>query len=286
MDHRIPLVASCLVGTTLGIGVMAASAPNTGPTDLHGVVAATPLAPPRPAPDAAAARPRPPASRPAVPAPSRATVQAVQEEEDGGWGSPEVNDPFAAMGDGNPFGAAVNPEDDPFAGWGEPSDNPFAAEAANNPFAAAANNPFAAAADNPFAAAAQDDPFAALMDNRPDAEAQRKSAPAGLLGGSSNLPGDVRGVGKLFRDRDGIVQACMTRDAPAVEPNERRVMIRVQLSPRPDNPSVAGVASIEAPRDPEGRYAAFLTCLQQGVADAIFDLPASSSTSVNWSLRR
>jgi hypothetical protein len=289
VDGRILLAASSFIGATLGVAVMSVGAPDTG-----GIATAAPAAVAPPA-AALSAPVRPPPTEAARPS----TARPVPSQPSG-----DKPDPFAAP-PANPFEGAANdpfsdPPEDPFAALAEraqemdgddgPVNNPFAAMGEGNPFEPAADNPFADpgawTAEGGDWAEGWGDPLSDRVDANIPPPDRPKAAGGSPFGAAQDLPGDVRGVGRLFRERDVKVKECMSRDAPAPMENERRVMIRVFLAPRPENQMKAGIQRIEAPKDEEGRYAAFLTCLQGVVGDAVFELPSSGSASVNWSLRR
>lgn len=99
-------------------------------------------------------------------------------------------------------------------------------------------------------------------------------------------PADVRGIGQMFRDREADVKDCMSREGPAANPGEVAVMLRLHLKSDPGAAQGGGIERIEAVQDTDGRYRAFLGCVQGVLQASPLQAPASGTSIVHWSVRR
>ena len=98
---------------------------------------------------------------------------------------------------------------------------------------------------------------------------------------------DIRGVQRMFLEYQDEIDQCMTDSGPLADPDERRVMVQVQLATEDGEDGPIGkLDQITAPRDSEGRYDNFLKCAMNELADLEFGAPQNGTSTVNWSVRR
>jgi hypothetical protein len=150
------------------------------------------------------------------------------------------------------------------------------------PAEAAAPAPEAPEAAEPAStgeAAAPPPPAPTVHPLRPDAKGL-------LVTAGGPYPADVRGVGQLFRDKAPDIERCMTNNGPEAKPGETAVMVRLRIVADAATAEGGRVEKSEAVNDPEGRYAPFLTCLQELLDASAIQAPVQPAATVHWSVRR
>jgi hypothetical protein len=113
-----------------------------------------------------------------------------------------------------------------------------------------------------------------------------KRSPTGERPPGEPLRADVMGVRQLFSARVQDVAVCIVSSGPPLEPDETHIMMRVHLTTSDTEPPVGRIDFIETLNDEENRYAAYLDCVEETLADAVFDVPDGGQRTVNWTVRR
>lgn len=99
------------------------------------------------------------------------------------------------------------------------------------------------------------------------------------------LPPDVMGVEELlYRNREAI-DVCMRWSAPRKLYKEDRAILDVTIAPEETGKAV--IAELGVRGDAEGRYTAFLECMDAALAGATFSAPHHGGEEVvSWALLR
>jgi len=163
---------------------------------------------------------------------------------------------------------------------------PAAVEAAAAPSTPAPDGAAPAEAEAEPQGAAPEAEAAAPPPPAPTVHPLRPDAKGLLVTAGGPYPADVRGVGQLFRDKAPEIDRCMANSGPEAKTGETAVMVRLRIIADAATAEGGRVEKSEAVNDPEGRYASFLSCLQELFDAAAIQAPVQPAATVHWSVRR